>query len=692
MNARRGIFTLVSFLAMLPGVRPVEAAPRLSAAEAMLAAQPVLDDLIREGKSGWTTNTRAVAAYPLHIDGIEGVSYYEVKVRTGEVDAGYVLVTANRADIEIPEVAMQGPTLTERYMKETGRRDLRVYRYDWLRSAARARDGRTGRFELLAAIGFDGTPRVRRLDGVENRENAARIRALTSNFERIVRGKGCLPVYDKQSLDRDYEKQDAWARECVAAGRRPDEARDTTTRHYLSHVIRADGGVPVAGAFGDPMTGYPNDVGVFNPVDGTWDFDWDHDGETDQEAGAWSNKDDIQFAGDFDRDGRPDDLCVLRVSNKKYYFDYNHNATTDTSLSLVGTYDQMRPVAGDFDSDGYMDDIALFSYTSRKWYFDYDHNGVANVVGSAWGSAGDLPIAGDFDRDGFVDDVGVFRPSTRMWYYNYNRDAASDDWSGPWGVEGDKPFAIDADFDRYADDVGVFRSTDGTWYYDVNRLGATDATRTRGPWGPTGVWWRTPSWTQPFDDSDYPVGCGNTAWAMIYAYWQRFKSKTNLFPGLNLSKLSRDRDCYFGGPISDVMWEIGDLCETVYGTHADGDKYGMTYPWKQEHGVEYARDQGYSSASVVRWRGGEYNKWDAIDAEIRADRPVILLVNAEGWGFPNHYPVIEATVYVERRGSDAVGYLANFGWSDTFAPRWFYSRPTWYDPHQSVFDAYFLRF
>lgn len=671
---------------------PAAAEPRLSADRAISVAGPVLEEMVRDGRSGWTTQSKLVGAFPVFIEGIDGVSYYEIKVRTGADDAGYVLVTANRSDVEVPEVAMHGQTLNERFQSATGRQDLKVYRYDWLRSAAKWRDPATGRVELVAAIGFDGTTEVRTFDHGEQSDAAARIRAMTEQYERIVRAKGCLPVYDKQLLDRDYERSEAVARERATLGSDELKPMDTTTRHYLARVFRADGGVPLAGAFGDPYTSYPNDVAVFNPVSRRWLFDWDHDGETDQEAAEWSNMDDIQFSGDFDRDGRPDDICVLRVSNKTYYFDYDHNATTNTTLALRGTYDQMRPVAGDFNSDGYMDDIALFSYATRKWYFDYNHDGVANVVGSSWGSVGDLPIAGDFDRDGFVDDIGVFRPSTRMWYYDYNRNATTDDWSGPWGLDGDKPFAIDADFDHYADDVGVFRSTDGTWYYDVNRLGATDATRTRGPWGPTGAWWRIPSWTQPYNSSDYPVGCGNTAWAMVFAYWQQFKSKTNLFPGLGLGKLSRARDCYFDGPISDVMWEVGDLCDTVYGTHSDGSKYGMTYPWKQERGVQYARDQGYSSASVVRWRGGEYSKWDAIDAEIRADRPVILLVNAEGWGFPDHYPVIEGTVYVERSGWDAIGYLANFGWSDSYTPKWFFSRPTSYDPHQSVYDAYFLRF
>jgi hypothetical protein len=498
-----------------------------------------------------------------------------------------------------------------------------------------------------------------------------------------------VPYYIRKSLDNYYRQTPAFSDRQSRVILFAEKA--TTTRHYLAHVFRSDGGIPVAGEFIGYTVPTPNDIAVFNPVDRTWDFDADHDGNTDEECGPWSTKYDLQFAGDFDRDGKMDDLGILRASVKRYYFDYNHNASTDETVDLVGTYTQMRPVAGDFDNDGCIDDIALFSTTTRKWYFDHNHNGIADTISGPWGLAEDIPIAGDFDSDGTVDDVGVFRPSTRIWYFDYNHNGTTDDRSGPWANDGDKPFAIDADGDFFADDIGVYRASDGMWYYDYNRAGVTALTV--GPYGPTGPYWRLPSWNQPRDPDGYPVGCGNTAWAMVYAYWQRFKAETNLFPGLNLARMSRASDCYYGGPISDVMWEIGRLTETEYGEDEDG-KYGRTQAWNMPQGIDYAKNQGYSRASCVRWRGEERKKWDALDADIRADRPVILSIHHDGYGLLDHAVSIEATVYVERSGSDAIGYLVNFGWGENadVTLKWIYTRPTWYDPHYSVFDAYLVRF
>lgn len=659
------------------------ATTRLSAREAIDVAKPILDEMVREARTGWTRHSRLVAAYPVYTEGLDGVSYYEVKVKTGEAHSGYVLVTANRSDIEVPEIAIQGLTLNELYAQRTGRRDIRVFRYDWFRSSAKAAQSGNGQAEIVGALGFAGRSNVQLLRG--DGALAASVIAFDRRYGEIVRQKGGLPYYLRGSIDDHYTEQD-WHPQG-----RVDSANDTTIRHYLSRVFRSDGGVPVAGEFSGTTVPRPNDIAIYDPTDRTWDFDTSHDADTDATAGSWSAISDIQFAGDFDRDGKMDDLGVLRASTKQYFFDYNHNATTDASLALVGTYTQMHPVVGDFNNDGYLDDIALFSYATRKWYFDHGHDGVANTVSGPWGLAGDIPVSGDFDSDGYVDDVGVFRPSTRIWYFDYTHNGTTNDTSGPWAIDGDKPFAIDADWDGFADDVGVYRSSDGMWYFDYNRAGSTALSQ--GPYGPTGPYWHTPSWDQPNDTAGYPVGCGNTAWAIVYAYWQRFKSKTNLFPGVDLSRMSRAADCPFGGSISNVMWEIGRLTETEYGENDDGT-YGSTLNAKMPQGISYARNQGYSSASCVRWVGGERTKWDAVDAEILADRPVILSICHDGTGSADHFVTLEATAYVSRTGSDAVGYLANFGWGENadVTLKWFFTRPTWYDPHHSVYDAYLVRF
>ena len=48
---------------------------------------------------------------------------------------------------------------------------------------------------------------------------------------------------------------------------------------------------------------------------------------------------------------------------------------------------------------------------------------------------------------------------------------------------------------------------------------------------PTG--WHTPQWYQyrqyqANNNEYYPIGCGSTAWTIVYGYWRAFKRATNL--------------------------------------------------------------------------------------------------------------------------------------------------------------------
>ncbi|MBM4025967.1 MAG: calcium-binding protein [Planctomycetes bacterium] len=112
-----------------------------------------------------------------------------------------------------------------------------------------------------------------------------------------------------------------------------------------------------------------------------------------------------------------------------------------------------RPVVGDFDRDGRNDDVAVFRAATGTWYYDYNQDGTADAT-SHWAEPGDIPLAGDFDGDGQIDDVAVFRPGNCMWYFDYSHNGTTDRTSGPWGNPGDIPFAGSFDTDRKCDDVG----------------------------------------------------------------------------------------------------------------------------------------------------------------------------------------------------------------------------------------------
>ncbi|MBI2840376.1 MAG: VCBS repeat-containing protein [Acidobacteria bacterium] len=657
---------------------------------ALSVARDVLQDLAQEGMSGWTTDSRLAQAFPVHIEGLEGVSYYEVKVVTARRDAGYILVNVNGTDLLVAEITTEGPATTERFRKALGQDDLKIVRYDWFSWAAKA--GSESASGILAVIGFDESSGVRVL--AESDGDALRARAcrFDADYRRRAANKGCVPYQDRAALDEYYlELAEGLGSDGSPMASRSQRPQDTYYRNYLRNVFRCDGGLPLAGDF--DRDGRVDDVGTFDEREEACAYDYGANGSGNETVDRdWGEPEDLVVAGDFDRDGRVDDIAIFRPSDRRWYFDHDHDGDTDGGQPVWGALGD-APLAGDFDRDGYRDDVAVYRSSNMMWYYDYDHDGDTDEgpIGT-WGLSGDRPFAGDFDRDGYADDVGVFRPGSGRWYFDYNHNDSTNA-TLTWGANTDQPIAGDFDNDGYSDDVAVFRPTDGTWYYNYNYSGGTD--RTAGPWGPTGQAWRMPSWYQPESLDGYPVGCGNTAWAMVYAYWRHFKSKTALFGGLDLTGRGRASACDTG-TIYNMMWDLADINETIYGGSGD-DKWGLTWPYKMPQGIRYAQNCGYSTASVVRWRGDEREKFNAIETEIRdSDRPVILYIaSEEGVHVGDHYVTIEGTVKIDRGWrSTAIGYLVNYGWSEygSVTLKWIFTRPTSYDPHHSVYDAYLVRF
>jgi len=235
------------------------------------------------------------------------------------------------------------------------------------------------------------------------------------------------------------------------------------------------GDLPLAGDF--DSDGQADDVAVFRTANDVgdqfyWYYDYNHDGSSNYTSpSSWGQAGDRPFVGDFDSDGEMDDVAVFHTSDFSWEFDYNHNATTDRSCYPYGAA-CILPLTLDYDEDGFVDETAAFCPGDKKWYIDTDHDCKLNesIVGP-WGLEGDLPFAGDFDRDGKVDDFGVYRPSTHMWYYNLNHEGdATDHASGPWGTADGLPIAgnfnVSDDSPDRLDDVGLFIPSSHLWQYD----------------------------------------------------------------------------------------------------------------------------------------------------------------------------------------------------------------------------------
>ena len=301
-----------------------------------------------------------------------------------------------------------------------------------------------------------------------------------------------------------------------------------------SILMSESGDMPLSGDF--DRDGKVDDVAIYRSFTQHWYYDWDHNATNDETTEPWSLRGDRPVVGDFDRDGKIDDVAVFRPSNRMWYFDYDHDGDSDDTSGPWGLAGDI-PIAGDFNRDGYSDDVAVFRPSNHMWYFDYHHDGDTDVTSGPWGLAGDIPLAGDFDRDGRNDDVALFRPIGAMWFYDYNHNGTTDKKVLGWGFPGDIPLAGDFNRDGKLDDVAVFRPSDKHWYYDYRHDGTTDATY--GPWGIVG----SPLHTT---HKQYGSTCGPGSLAMVMADLGLADTTQRLF-------FNRDLDAW-AEPMDMTVW------------------------------------------------------------------------------------------------------------------------------------------
>jgi hypothetical protein len=166
---------------------------RISKEAAMEIAQKEVDYRVNFSEnSKWTFKSKVVDAFPIFMDGIENVCYYECKIMTDGLDAGYILVNVNQTDLLISESSQEGITLTERYRAKLDRDDFMVLRYDWFRSTAVEKPSGVvnSHGNVLASIGLEETATP---------ENAI------DNYRDAVLAEGCIPVYSKKEIEDYYQ-------------------------------------------------------------------------------------------------------------------------------------------------------------------------------------------------------------------------------------------------------------------------------------------------------------------------------------------------------------------------------------------------------------------------------------------------------------------------------------------------------
>lgn len=146
----------------------------------------------------WEYTSVVTEAFPVYIDGVEGVSYYECKVETNGEDAGYVLVNINKSDLLITEATPEGLTLTEQYQTKSRMQDFKLYRYSFIKSVVTTSESRSvTTHNVLASSGFDASEKI-----------STNVNILP-NFDEF-RGKAmieqCNPLYTRAYLDEYYNE------------------------------------------------------------------------------------------------------------------------------------------------------------------------------------------------------------------------------------------------------------------------------------------------------------------------------------------------------------------------------------------------------------------------------------------------------------------------------------------------------
>ncbi len=180
-----------------------------------------------------------------------------------------------------------------------------------------------------------------------------------------------------------------------------------------------------------------------------------------------------------------------------------------------------------------------------------------------------------------------------------------------------------------------------------------------------GSWGDQKRYTQFWNDSqmcdDGPSGCGPTAWAMAYGYWDR-KGARRVMGNVNWA----DSPLYNNNDVRAVCRKVFDDCNTWC---VPFNSAAATNPWDMWKGYRWARDRGAGYSVSSRW-GVPYVSWSPRNKArdgIKSNRPSVL-----GIGFYWHY--VYAYGYRERKWKCAGVtwntqryFKCNMGWGGSSA-------------------------
>lgn len=110
---------------------------------------------VQASDSEWGDRGEISATYPIYIEGIDEVSYYECKVTVDGLEAGYILVNVNQTDVPVPSYSTSGVPNTESMIGASGNRSgsVKVFRYSPFQYLALDTKSR-GSAQVVSQMGF----------------------------------------------------------------------------------------------------------------------------------------------------------------------------------------------------------------------------------------------------------------------------------------------------------------------------------------------------------------------------------------------------------------------------------------------------------------------------------------------------------------------------------------------------------
>lgn len=171
-----------------------------------MAEKFLLSEGMRETNAQWASSAVIVDAFPVYMDGVDEVCYYECKVISGGKDAGYIMVNINKTDLPFPSYSTEGKTATEEFSQQLGiaTNSLQVFRHNWFEMLAEKKSPvGLGDGQIAIERGFDGS-------GSFNKgKKASRNNVKQKRIEFINRVKeagGVNPQFTKQILSDFYTR------------------------------------------------------------------------------------------------------------------------------------------------------------------------------------------------------------------------------------------------------------------------------------------------------------------------------------------------------------------------------------------------------------------------------------------------------------------------------------------------------